>query len=269
MVVSIAHQFFINAFHIPHDFYWDENFTFSGEKHDSWEVVYVLSGEVECTEDDRIYHLKAGDMLFHAPLEFHKIRSYAKTNPHVFVFSFESSGNLPESLKNGIITLSEMEQKTYQQLFQTAEQVFFGKQKDPDACFLCSIELTAFFFRLSMGHEASQRLSPSRPAREYHKLVLAMSRGVQNNYALQDFALQCNISVSYMKDLFQRYAGMSPKAYYSKLRCEEAVRLLETGMTVQETAEAMQFSSPSYFSEFFKKHVGVPPAKFLRNRQEN
>lgn len=268
MPVPIPHSFFINAFYTPHDFHWDEHFAFLGEKHDSWEIVYVLEGEVECTEDERIYHLKAGDMLFHAPLEFHKIRSYAHTKPHVFVFSFESSGNLPESLKNGILSLSEEEQITYRRLFSTARQIYAGDITEPDACFLCSTELTAFFFRLSMGHEASQRLSSSRPAREYHKLVLAMSRGVRNNYALQDFALQCNVSVSYIKDLFSRYAGISPKTYYSKLRCEEAVRLLEAGMAVQEVAEVLQFSSASYFSEFFKKHMGVPPAKYIKAKND-
>ena len=267
MIKEIPHSFSIHGFHRPNDFHWDEHFVFLGEKHDSWEVVYVLSGEVECTEDERIYHLKAGDMLFHAPLEFHKIRSYAKTEPHVFVFSFESSGCLPESLKNGVIALTQEEQKTYERLFYTARAVFDGSVSDPNRSFLCALELSAFFFRLSMGHEASARLSPSRPAREYHKLVLAMSRGVRNNYALQEFALQCNVSVSYIKDLFARYAGVSPKAYYSKLRCEEAVRLLESGMAVQEVADVMHFSSASYFSEFFKKHMGIPPARFIRSRQ--
>ena len=46
------------------------------------------------------------------------------------------------------------------------------------------------------------------------------------------------------------------------------MRLLEQGLTVQETAEEMRFSSASYFSEFFKKHTGVPPARFMRGRQE-
>ena len=71
-----------------------------------------------------------------------------------------------------------------------------------------------------------------------------------------------------MSSCFARYAGISPKAYYSKLRCEEAVRLLESGLAVQEIAEMMQFSSASYFSEFFKKHMGVTPGKFIRSRQE-
>lgn len=268
MLRPVPHLFFINGFNTPHDFHWDEHFAFLGEKHDSWETVYVLEGEVECTEDERIYHLKAGDMLFHAPLEFHKIRSYAHTKPHVFVFSFESSGCLPESLKNGVIALSQEERHTYEALFARAKKIHEGLLTDPETCFLCSLELSAFFFRLSMGHEASPHLSPARPAREYHKLVLAMSRGVRNNYALQDFALQCNISVSYIKDLFSRYAGISPKAYYSKLRCEEAVRLLESGMAVQEVAEVLQFSSASYFSEFFKKHMGVPPAKYIKAKND-
>lgn len=264
--IAIPQRFSIIAFDIPHDFLWDAHFTFLGEKHDTWEVVYVLSGEVECTEDERIYHLKSGDMLFHAPMEFHKIRSYARTEPHVFVFSFQSTGTLPERLKDGILSLSPEEQTAYEALFFRAKDVHNGVLTDPDGCFLCALELAAFFFRLAAGHEASRQLSHSRPAREYQKLVLAMSRGVRKNYALQDFALQCNVSVSYIKDLFSRYAGVSPKAYYSKLRCEEAVRLLESGMTVQETAEELGFSSPSYFSEFFKKHLGIPPARFIRSR---
>lgn len=268
MIREVPHLFFINGFYMPYDFRWDEYFEFLGEKHDSWEVVYVLEGEVECTEDARIYHLKPGDMLFHAPMEFHKIRSYAHTAPHVFVFSFESSGNLPESLKNGVIALSQEERHIYERLFYRAKDIYEEKLTAPDAAFLCSLELTAFFFRVALGHEATEKLSPSRPAREYHKLVLAMSRGVRENYTLQDFAEQCNVSVSYIKDLFQRYAGVSPKAYYARLRCEEAVRMLEQGLTVQETAEAMHFSSPGYFSEFFKKHMQLPPGRFVRGRQE-
>lgn len=266
MIKPISNLFFINAFDMPWDYHWDENFTFYGEKHDSWEVVYVLSGEVEATEDERIYHLKAGDMIFHAPLEFHKIRSYARTNPHVYVFGFESSGNLPESLKNGVISLSEEEQAVYRRLFSIARQIQFDEITDPNTCFLCSLELTAFFFRIAMGHQALEKLSPSRPAQEYHKLVLTMQRGVRENYSMEDLSYLCNISISYIKELFQRYAGISPKSYYAKLRCEEAIRLLENGKTVQEVSDTMCFSSPAYFSSFFKKHTGLPPARYMKTR---
>lgn len=269
MAKAIPRLFFIEAFYTHFDFYWDEYFTFHGEKHSSWEIVYVLDGEVESTEDERIYHLKAGDMLFHAPMEFHKIRSYGHTMPHVYVFTFDCSGDLPESLKNGVFSLSETERKTYEALFKTAGDIFYGNLTDPNDCFLCSLELSAFFYRVALSHETSERLSSSRPAQEYNKLVLEMTRSVYENYTLQDFSLRCNISVSYMKDLFKRYAGISPKAYYSRLRCEEAVRLLERGMTVQEVSEKMQFSSPNYFSEFFCRLKGMPPARYIKNSHSN
>jgi len=264
MPMPVPHLFWIDAFGPPFAFHWDEHFSFQGEKHDAWEIVYVLSGEVESTEDERVYHLKAGDMLFHAPQEFHKIRSCGQTRPHGYIFSFQSSGNLPESLKNGVIALSEEEQRTYKRLFDTARRIFHGTLTDPNECFLCCLELSAFFCRIAMGHKTQDKLSPSRPAQEYHKLVLAMMKCVCKNYTLQDFSTQCSVSISYMKDLFHRYAGMSPKAYYVKLRCEEATRLLQQGLTIQAVSERMNFSSPNYFSEFFKKQKGLPPAKYIR-----
>jgi len=265
MTTVIPHLFFIEAFHTPYDYYWDEYFTFQGEKHTAWEIVYVLDGEVESTEDDRIYHLKAGDMLLHAPMEFHKIRSYGHTMPHLYVFAFDCSGNLPESLKNGVFSLSDAEQKEYKALFKTAKDIFYGKLTEPNACFLCSLQLSSFLCRVALDHENTEKLSSSRPAQEYHKLVLEMTRSVYENCTLQDFSLRCNISVSYIKDLFLRYAGISPKAYYSRLRCEEAIRLLESGMTVQEVSEKMHFSSPSYFSEFFSRLKGMPPARYIKS----
>ena len=62
------------------------------------------------------------------------------------------------------------------------------------------------------------------------------------------------------------YAGLSPKTYYDTLRAAEAVRLLKTGMSVNLVAEAMSFSSPNYFSVFFKRHFGLPPHKYITSK---
>ena len=103
--IKIENQFEVLSFLTVLDYNWDAKFVFLGEQHDFWEIVYVLSGEVECVEDDRVYQLKAGEMLLHAPMEFHKIRSAANTEPHLYVLSFRSQGMLPERLKDGIFCL--------------------------------------------------------------------------------------------------------------------------------------------------------------------
>ena len=83
-------------------FEWNESFVFNGERHHVWEIVYLDSGKVEVTEDEKIYTLESGNIILHAPMEFHRIRSAYGTSPSGYVISFEALGELPEQLKNGI-----------------------------------------------------------------------------------------------------------------------------------------------------------------------
>ena len=86
-----------------------------------------------------------------------------------------------------------------------------------------------------------------------------MSKNTLENLTLEDIAIKTNISVSYMKSLFKTYAGISPKSYYNLLRVQTATELLKNGNSVTEVALAMNFSSASYFSAFFKRETGIPP----------
>ena len=67
---------------------WDTNYYFQGEMHNFWEMVYVPFGEVAVSEDERVYELKAGDIIFHKPMEFHKIWARGQEGPRVCIMSF-------------------------------------------------------------------------------------------------------------------------------------------------------------------------------------
>ena len=43
---------------------------------------------------------------------------------------------------------------------------------------------------------------------------------------------------------------------------DEAIKLLEDGEAVTEVSAKLNFSSPEYFSLFFKKHTGLPPGRW-------
>ena len=128
----------------------------------------------------------------------------------------------------------------------------------------CAARLAAFLIGLSRGGEARKPLVVSRSAQEYNSIVTAMTERVYENIGLEDIAAAENISVSYLKLLFKMYSGTTPKLYWSRLRCNEAIKLLQQGMTPTEVADRMNFSSPNYFSTFFKRVVGVPPKKYLQ-----
>ncbi len=257
----VQRRFRIDSFFQSIERRFVQEYTFSGETHDFWEIVFVSDGEVEVVEDGNVYRMSEGDIVFHAPWEFHRIKS-VKGTPHVFNLSFWSSGTFPERLLDGVFRLDGMEKKEITSLCRNAI-VFLGNEKK-EKYFGQEIAdgLTSFMLRVSREHEAEQKMEDSSKDLAYRRLIGAMSEEVYNNISVADLAEKTFMSVSYVKVLFNRYAGISPKSYYTNLQMSEAARMIAEGMAVKEIAEKMNFSSPNYFSVFFKKHMNMTPKQF-------
>ena len=90
-------------------------------------------------------------------------------------------------------------------------------------------------------------------------------------YALDDYLKKLPLSYDYVRKLFQKETGATPRAYLENARIEFAATLLSSGVTnkysnysVAQVAEACGFAEPLYFSRVFKKHFGVSPNDFKR-----
>ncbi len=247
------------------NFNWDYGFVFDGESHISWEVVYVASGSVCVTENEKLYTMHPGDMIVHAPMEFHTIRSANGTSPNIYVITIIAEGQLPENLTNGVLCLTESERDEYQALFKRIYDFFHGEERDGLVAQECIDSLSSFLIRVNFNHTAEPRLIMSRSAKEYKKIVLSMSEHLYDNCSLEDIASYSRTSVSNIKALFRKYNGISPMLHYSRLRCNEAIKLMKQGYSAVETANMLNFSSPNYFSTFFKRMMGMPPATFIKN----
>jgi len=255
---DIERKFKITDFFSSLKFSWNKDFVFNGESHEMWEIVYILSGKVEVTENEKIYLLEKNNMIIHAPWEFHRIKSADGTSPRLHVMSFYAEGELPKKLSKGVFALSSDRIVQYNNVFEKIYSFLNENNTSAYAGQYAADRLSAFLIEIS-EEDVAACFDMSPAAIEYRKLVLAMSNSVCENKALTDFARECGDSVSYIKKLFAKYAGISPKAYYNNLRIAHALRLLREGKTVNEVTEEMNFSSCNYFSAFFKKHMGVPP----------
>ena len=258
---SIERKFAVTGFLSSHDFLWDSKFVFNGESHEAWEIVFVQSGCVEVTENEKVYRLEKSNMIIHAPWEFHRIKSADGKSPKLRVMSFFAEGDLPEKISEGIFILTAEQSLQYNGVFDRIRSLFNSNDVSHYAGQDAADSLSAFLIELS-GENVTTYFDTSPAATEYRKLVLAMSNGVCENKTLTDFAHECGDSVSYIKKLFSKYAGMSPKTYYNNLRIARALKLLNEGKTVNRVSEEMNFSSSCYFSSFFKKHTGYSPISY-------
>ncbi len=254
-------------FHIPLDRRFSENFNFDGEKHNFWEVVYVMDGKIEVTEDEKVYIMGERDIIFHSPNEFHCLRSAENTCPRVLNVSFRASGNLPKHLKNGVFHLSSALHDEYIKIVNMLNACDLYHKKDtadPLSLYEVSCLMSAFFIRLLRESQAKDSLSTSVGAQTYSSLVDLMHKEICNNLSLEDLAKKSYISVSYIKKLFRQYAGTSPKNYYINLRVSEAQKLLLTNIPISDIADKMNFSSAGYFTLFFKNQTGYTPTQYRK-----
>ncbi|MBQ8408501.1 MAG: helix-turn-helix domain-containing protein [Clostridia bacterium] len=258
----ITNIFSIEGLYSAFRFDWDDSFVFSGESHNFWEAVFVTSGEVEVTEDENVYTLGEGNLIFHAPMELHRIKSAGGSSPSGFILSFASSGKLPEVISGGVFTLDPTQVTEYAAICKKAIE-FKGNDANP----LLGQEVAALLSAFVIGLEAKSAAtgtSVSQSAMEYRRIVSFMSEKVCENLTLSDIASKSNVSVSYVKLLFRTYAGVSPKSYFNQLRIRRATELLSRGTSVTEVSDIMNFSSPNYFSAFYKKHTGISPSEQQR-----
>ena len=246
------------------DLNWDEKFETNRDAHQLWEVVYVASGSVCATEDENVYSLHEGDMIVHAPMEFHAIHSADGTHPNVYIITFLADGSLPKNLTQGVLNLYVAEQEKYKKLFKKIFDFYNKDERDMLECQECMDSFTAFLLRINFNHTATAPTMRSQSAIEYKNVVNTMTARVYDNCSLEEIAKCCNMSVSNVKVLFRKYCGISPKLYYSRLRITEAIKLMSKGYSATETANMLRFSSPNYFNTFFKRMTGKTPAAFSK-----
>ena len=108
---------------------------------------------------------------------------------------------------------------------------------------------------------------------KYHTSAHARKILPSYNYMLEHFSehdfnyktmcKKSELSYDYFKELFIKQYGVSPVKFVTALRIEKAKELLLTGhYTITHIAIECGFENVYYFSNVFKKNVGVSPKKY-------
>jgi two-component system response regulator YesN len=99
------------------------------------------------------------------------------------------------------------------------------------------------------------------------KALQYMKENYNRNLSTADIALHVKLSRSYFSDLYSREMGEPPGETLTRIRMNEAKRMLREGrMKIYEIAEAVGFSDAKAFAKAFKKVVGCTPKEY---EQEN
>jgi AraC-like DNA-binding protein/mannose-6-phosphate isomerase-like protein (cupin superfamily) len=248
--------------------------------HDYTELLFGTSGCVSVYIGSKHYFLREGDMAIVHTHEPHDVKGTG-TESHYTVVKF-----LPQVLLAGEQTYQEygyalalMENTKSRQAFFSKEELVGSDIKDLFTHIMDEWNAQAF------GHELSLRADVTRIflhiLRKWHQnnMMPAIEQGgeqyrmmqtavayIASNYTdltEDDVAAACGMSRSYFSRTFSRAMQIGFSAYVTGVRLREAERLLlTTDQSVTEIAEAVGFSTISYFISKFRAIHGVTPARY-------
>lgn len=247
----------IQSFHYSLDRIFGENYDFQGEVHDFYEMVCVLSGSVGITAGDKVYLLNAGECLMHPPNEFHRIRSEKGSEPHVLNLSFHS---LAMPTYDGRIFSPKTRQQ--EELLEICSEVRDGLHNS-DAEKLNEQRLRLESWLIRMVQSATEKgVVENSAAVRYAEIVNVLQEHLEEQLSATEIARLCNMSLSNLKKIFTKYAGMGVSRYFNEMKMRRAAVLLQSGKRVGEVAAELGFTDQNYFSTVFRRIMGASPGRY-------
>ena len=226
---------------------------------DVYVFEYVISGQGTVTQDQKTFHVKAGDAYILQQGRFHPY--YAdKKDPWKKIW-FNVSGSLVRHLLsdyglNDIVKIPALHDGDH--LYAIMDTI----KKEPVHC-KSELALLLHQYIQFVSDFLGNRTIQTSPA-------LVMKNYIEQNLTasitIDDIASSVPLSRSRCIHLVKEVYHITPYNYYLQQRLELAQNLLRnTPLPVQEIAQHLNFPDCQRFSAFFKKYSGQSPTRFRKH----
>ena len=236
--------------------------------HNHMELFYIVGGKGQFLIEDKLYPVDASKLVIinrnvnhteigvkEAPLQYIVMGIEGLELPagddsngqYVILGHFDESREIYSCIKN---ILREMELKSpgYEDICQAYTEILTIR-------LMRSIELSV---PGESQHSANNRQCTA--AKRYIDLHF------KEALTLDDLAEQVHINKYYLSHAFKREYGVSPMNYVITRRIEESKYLLaETDLSTSHISQLLGFSSPSYFSQVFRKAENTSPMEYRQS----
>ena len=242
------------------------NYNFSGEKHSYWELTYVDKGELLTTIDGVSYHLKQGDLIFYAPMQFHTQSTFEKISSSYLTINFKMNFNHADLLCNKIFSLKR---DSYFIVTRLIEELSNDNLYSNDLSLCYLKELIIQMLRLDNSHFHSKPTTHMQQTYEnelLNDILLYIDDNIYEKISVSTLCEHFCISTSMLHSLFRKNMNNTAKNYINELKLSKSKELIRNSThTLSEISEMLGFSSIHYFSKKFKSYFNISPTEYSKS----
>lgn len=234
--------------------------------HAYMEVFYIIGGAGLFHIDSEEHPVKVNDIVIINPDVIHGESSINAQSLEYIVLGIEGLQLSAGKSSNGQFCILDHHASTeisgcLWNILREMEQKHTGFEEVCQACMEMLVIRLMRTTDLTVS-TASQAAAGTRPCAAVKRYI---DQHFREALSLEQLAARAHMNKYYLVHSFREEYGTSPINYMISRRIVESKYLLtETDLSLSQIAQTLGFSSPSYFSQAFRKTQGVSPIEYRK-----
>ena len=235
--------------------------------HNHMELFYIVGGRGQFLIQDQLYPVNANNLVIINPNVPHTEVSLNAQPLEYIVLGIEGVELASSEQSNGRFSMLDHFESVeisgcLRNILREMEQKSTGYED------VCQAYMEILIIRLMRSTALSVPMQPQQISA--NRQCAAVKRYIDQHFketlTLDQLAEEAHMNKFYLSHAFKQEFGVSPINYLISCRIEESKYLLaETDLSISQIAQLLNFSSPSYFSQVFRRTQGVSPVEFRQS----
>ncbi|MCH2205185.1 MAG: AraC family transcriptional regulator [Lentisphaerales bacterium] len=232
----------------------------------NFEITYILNGTMEWIINDQIIVTRPHDVLVTHPNDKLAILEnsfpvsdciFLQVNPNVPGEELQFLVNELKKVYTRKISFGSDNSNPFKRLVDEHE-----KQDDLSKA-MCQSLTIDILARLTRQMRSGENMTPGENSMFQKQIITYLENHLKQEITVGDMADKMGYSESHFRALFRKVSNLSPVQFLQHLRIETAQWLIREGrLSLTEIAFEVGFNSSQYFSNCFKKQIGLSPREY-------
>ena len=232
----------------------------------NFEITYILEGTMEWITNDQIIVTRQHDVLITHPNDKLAILEnsfpvseciFLQLKPDTLDGEFKHLIHQLYGIGTRKVSFGEDNSNPFKRLVEE------HSRPDTMSVSLCKSLVLDIIIRLIRQNKSCEDMRPGENSMFQKTIITYLEKHIKDEITVGDMADAMGYSESHFRALFRKVSEISPVQFLQHLRIETAQRLIrERRLSLTEIAFEVGFNSSQYFSNVFKKQIGLSPREY-------